>query len=284
MDPVTVGLTVANGLSNLFGGAAQRKAEKQQYGAARNDAQRDSATQQAQFAADLGLQRDKDQFARAKDVYGMQREQESDAYRRAQTNATNPMRRDLMSALMARLTGGGNGQGMQGAAQRPGSYTPMPANAPRMPQEGQAPAGVGPSMGNPVMKALTGFQGTFNPSQLSGQAPVTQRPNYDAVTQSAAQPYTRIENPLVKEQGMATAQIDKEARARAEQGIQNTMRDFQTGKKDPRRYAQQYGFDPLDPANRDKWIAAFLAEDPTYGKQQGEVASQATRTVGVGSY
>jgi hypothetical protein len=230
MNPyVTAGLTIAQGASSLLGGNAQRKAQKAQFDAQRNDAQRQMGQDNAQFAAKLGFERDTDRFSRAKDVYGMQRDQEGDEYRRANTNATNPARRDLISALMARFTGGGIGRG---------------------------------SFAQPMQG------GTFDPSQLRSAPAVQARPNYGAFEEAANKEYTTVTNPLQAEQANSLGEAEKEARKRAEAQVAVKMQQFGKGERNPAQYAQQLGFDPFDPANRDKWVKAFMDEDQEWKKLQ----------------
>lgn len=120
MDPVTIGLTAAGGISNLLGGNAQRKAQQKQFDAQRNDAQRAFGQDAAQFAAKLGFDKDNARYDRSKDVYSVQRDREADDYKRQQTNALNPARRDLIGALMARFVGGQGGDWSKMFASQPG--------------------------------------------------------------------------------------------------------------------------------------------------------------------
>lgn len=258
-DPFSLGLGALSGLSNMLTGGAQRRQQQKMFDAQRNDAQRAQAQQDAQFRANLGFQRDQDQYSRAQDQYNVGRQEEQDAYRRANTNALAPARQQLLGSLMARLLGGGVD--------------------PRQMAAGNAQA-------SPAGQAALAQQWA---QQFASQPAVTQRADPAALAAAASKPYTEVANPAAMEQQQKTSQAEQEARQRAEQMtqtyLQSKARDIASGKFSLDRYAQQLGFDPRDPANHDKWVQAFMDDDPAYRDLKNQIAAQGARTgAGMGAY
>lgn len=247
-DPASLVLGGISGLSNMLTGGAQRRAEQRMYDQQRMDSQRQMGVNDAQFRAGLAFNKDQDRYSRAMDQYQVGRQEEADAYRRANTNALAPARQELLGALMARFLGGG--------------VNPNAASAAGVP----------------------GLQRQWA-QQFASQAPVTTRADAGALQQAASAPYTATANPLAEESAAAMSKIEQEARQRAEGSIQNKLQQFARGERDPREYAARLGFDFNDPANRDKWLEAFMADDAEYQRLKAAESAQAGRTgANMGAY
>lgn len=129
-----------------------------------------------------------------------------------------------------------------------------------------------------LMSRLAGGDSAQWIQSLGSQPAVTQRADAGALATAAAAPYTQTANPLAAEAANAQSTVEQQARQRAEQMTQQYLRG--KSPQEIQQYAQRLGFNPLDPANKEKWVQVFMADDREYQKLKTSSADQYTRMGG----